>query len=446
MSERIAKLLMIEDDPVLISVYRRQFEQAGLQVEVVTDGQAGFYRLHEGRFDVLLLDLMLPNISGLEILQKLRAQKRFKDFPILVFTNAYLGQMGKEAARAGATRVLHKATTTPQQIIEVVQGILFLPTTAPAAEQPSSPAASDPAAPLLELVESGDAGAAPASQEVGPEPVLEPEPEPTPAAWAEAAARPIPIERPVAWPAADTPAPGTFVEEIRATLASLRDLFRALCEARDDAQRAQTLHDMYRRVRTLTGHAAVAGWRAVSQVSAAVEALLQELAETPAYLGPSTLHTLRQTVELAALLASQGAEAQPTESHGLQALVVDHEAMTRMTMVFAVENAHVRPVAVREGGLAQQLLEDNTFDLVILDADLPGTSGTELCALMRSQPNHQFVPVILAVSPAAFAGACAANTDPATDFVAKPIMMIELTVKVACAILRGRVHADARGC
>src|SRR5207244_3803165 len=109
------------------SIYKSKFERAGYEVDVAYDGQSGFYRIHEIRPNAVLLDLMLPQMNGLEILKKIRAQKRFEKLPILVFTNAYLSEFAHEAAAAGANQVFNKATTTPQQILNVANQLLFLP-------------------------------------------------------------------------------------------------------------------------------------------------------------------------------------------------------------------------------------------------------------------------------------------------------------------------------
>src|SRR4029077_1967422 len=119
----------IEDDHLVADIYKSKFEEAGYEVDMAYDGQAGFYRIHEVKPDVVLLDLMLPQMNGLEILKKIRAQKRFDKLPIFVLTNAYLSEFAHEAAAAGANLVFNKATTTPQHVLEAANTLLFLPPT-----------------------------------------------------------------------------------------------------------------------------------------------------------------------------------------------------------------------------------------------------------------------------------------------------------------------------
>lgn len=121
------RLLIIEDDEIVANVYRSRFEREGYEVEICNDGQSGFYRLHESPFSALLLDLLLPQMNGAEILGKIRAQKRFKALPVVVLTNAYLSQLADQARRAGAHYVLPKAGTSPAQVVAAVNAAISGP-------------------------------------------------------------------------------------------------------------------------------------------------------------------------------------------------------------------------------------------------------------------------------------------------------------------------------
>ena len=98
------KILIIEDDSIVAHIYRSRLEKEGYAVEVATDGQTGYYRIHDLRPDGILLDLMLPKMNGVEILKKIRAQAQFQKIPVVVFTNAYVTNMIQESFTAGASR------------------------------------------------------------------------------------------------------------------------------------------------------------------------------------------------------------------------------------------------------------------------------------------------------------------------------------------------------
>jgi len=96
------KLLIIEDDRIIGSIYSKKFSAEGFDVEVAEDGQTGLERILAFRPDIVLLDLMLPKLNGLEILARVRATPEFQHLPIIVFSNAYMTTVIDSAWKAGA--------------------------------------------------------------------------------------------------------------------------------------------------------------------------------------------------------------------------------------------------------------------------------------------------------------------------------------------------------
>jgi len=115
------KILIIEDDPVTARIYSTRLEEEGYEVNLVMDGQSGMNRLLQFHPDAVLLDLMLPRISGLEVLKKIRALEEFKNVPVIVYTNVSVPKMVEEAMAAGATRVFDKATVTIPMLLLAFQ-------------------------------------------------------------------------------------------------------------------------------------------------------------------------------------------------------------------------------------------------------------------------------------------------------------------------------------
>src|SRR6266576_6004004 len=142
------KVIIVEDDPVIAHIYQTRLEKEGYEVEVAADGQSGFYRIHEFEPDAILLDLMLPKMNGVEILKKIRAEGRFAQTPVIVFTNSYVPNMINESFLAGATLVFNKATLTPRQLIDSLHNAIYsaIPVdgTPPKTNHRSSPETSSP--------------------------------------------------------------------------------------------------------------------------------------------------------------------------------------------------------------------------------------------------------------------------------------------------------------
>ncbi|MBI3416190.1 MAG: response regulator [Verrucomicrobia bacterium] len=114
-------ILMIEDDPLIARVYKTQIEKAGFQLQVADTAEAGLLALSTARPDLVLLDLMLPAISGVEILKRLRADASLAGLPVFVLTAVNFSDLAREAAQAGANRVFDKAKIIPLDILDAIE-------------------------------------------------------------------------------------------------------------------------------------------------------------------------------------------------------------------------------------------------------------------------------------------------------------------------------------
>ncbi len=118
------KIVLVDDQPVLTSIYRSKFSAEGFQVGIAADGEQALEVIKRTRPDIVLLDLMLPRVSGLEVLKQLRALPDFKTMPVVVFSNAAKPGTVEDAWAAGATLVLSKSNTSPTKLVETVRGVL----------------------------------------------------------------------------------------------------------------------------------------------------------------------------------------------------------------------------------------------------------------------------------------------------------------------------------
>src|ERR1039457_1766991 len=119
------KILIIEDDLIVANIYRNKLTVEGYQVETALDGLAGLETVYSFQPDAVILDLMLPKMTGVALIKQLRSEPDFQKLPVIVFSNTYLSNMVQEAWKAGATKCLSKANCTPKQLIDVLRGALF---------------------------------------------------------------------------------------------------------------------------------------------------------------------------------------------------------------------------------------------------------------------------------------------------------------------------------
>jgi len=120
----MAKIAIIEDDIALADMYKLKLETAGYKVMVAYDGKAGLEMISKDTPDLVLLDLMLPEMTGSEVLASYRKTPNGKDTKVIVLTNVSEYEAPDELYQLGILRYMVKANYTPSQVIVVVQEAL----------------------------------------------------------------------------------------------------------------------------------------------------------------------------------------------------------------------------------------------------------------------------------------------------------------------------------
>jgi DNA-binding response OmpR family regulator len=390
------KILIIEDDQLVANIYRNKFALEGFTAETAPDGDIGLELLHSFRPDAILLDLVLPRVTGLEVMRQLRAQKDFEHLPVIVFSNTYLTNMVEEAWKAGATKCLSKAHCTPRQVIDAVRSIL----------QPN--------------------GAAGNGSEKNA---------PTPATLAAAGSD------------ADSEFQAKlrrdFIAEVPNSLKSLRTALQALIKAENENERLKQIQELYRRAHSLSSNAGLAGVTRIAAMADALEALLKELQEKPKNINTSTLRTVAAAVDFMGLLLERTSTTEPLPPPA-EVLVVDDEAISRRAIIYALEKANLKSVSVGDPVTALDLLSQKHFDLVFLDVDMPSMNGFELCTRIRTLPSYARTPVVFVTALNDLENRANSSVSGGNDFITKPFLFIELTVKALVHVMRSRLESNRK--
>jgi len=125
MSSNTHTIAIIEDDIAIVQMYRMKFEAEGYTVVTAGDGQAGLELVSKHDVDIVLLDLMMPNMNGDEMLVELRKTDTGKQLPVIVLTN-----MGENEAPSTISDddmvkdFIVKASMTPKDVAEKVADVL----------------------------------------------------------------------------------------------------------------------------------------------------------------------------------------------------------------------------------------------------------------------------------------------------------------------------------
>lgn len=117
----MAKIAIIEDDLAIAQMYRMKFEVEGYDVETAENGLLGFKLVKDKKPDIILLDLMMPEMNGTEMLEKVRAEAWGKDIKVIILTNLSEQEAPAKIKELGVRKFIVKAEMTPKQVADVVK-------------------------------------------------------------------------------------------------------------------------------------------------------------------------------------------------------------------------------------------------------------------------------------------------------------------------------------
>ena len=121
MSQKVA---IVEDDQAISQMYRIKFEAEGYEVETAENGVLGLKLAENMMPDILLLDLMMPEMNGDEMLIRLRATDWGKNMKVIILTNVGEQEIPERIKDLDVSAFILKADMTPRQVAEVVKEAL----------------------------------------------------------------------------------------------------------------------------------------------------------------------------------------------------------------------------------------------------------------------------------------------------------------------------------
>lgn len=117
-------VLIVEDDEFLAAAYKTKLENAGFAVQLAANGKDGLDFLKENPTDVILLDLIMPEMDGFEMLAKLKENESWKSIPVVVSTNLGQPEDIKRAREFGVAEFIEKSKVSLQNIVDVLQKLV----------------------------------------------------------------------------------------------------------------------------------------------------------------------------------------------------------------------------------------------------------------------------------------------------------------------------------
>ncbi len=124
------KLLVAEDDPFLSDIYNTKLKQAGFDIDLAMTGEDCLRKLNENQYDLMVLDIVLPQVDGWEILERVKEMReqgtnpKVNDLKIIILSNLGQKEEIKKGLDLGATGFMIKAHFTPSEVANEINKIL----------------------------------------------------------------------------------------------------------------------------------------------------------------------------------------------------------------------------------------------------------------------------------------------------------------------------------
>lgn len=131
MADQAKKIIIVEDDDMIRQLFAGELRKAGFEVTDFGLGADGVKSIETQKYDLVLLDIMLPDVNGLEIVKRVRGSNTNSGSTVVMLTNLGQDNVISEAYKLGANGFLIKSAYSPEQVVDEIKKILAQPPEAP---------------------------------------------------------------------------------------------------------------------------------------------------------------------------------------------------------------------------------------------------------------------------------------------------------------------------
>jgi CheY-like chemotaxis protein len=234
-------------------------------------------------------------------------------------------------------------------------------------------------------------------------------------------------------------APEEFLALAPMRVAYCRNLLHEAGRATGEPARHKILVELAAKVVALKEDASHPHLGAFWQVISTLEGLLKQLTDKPANINSSTLRTLAGCVDLLDGLCSAGLKPDLLKTPPVRFLAVDDDPISRHTISFALKRALNPPDLAENGAAGLALAQDNAYDVIFLDVQMPGMDGFELCKKIRASQFNQTTPIVFVTCQSDFSSRAQSSLAGGCDLIGKPFLTFEITAKALMLALRNRL-------
>jgi CheY-like chemotaxis protein len=362
------KIFIIEDNPAIAQLHQGVLVSGGHEVIASTEPQTALALLDESAPDLILLDIAAMDTEEIEVIRQIRSLPRMSAVPLIVLANAFLNSAVQEALKAGATRCLPIASTTPEQLFCVIHEV-------------TASSAGGPVEPFIPVAE-----------------------------WS------AQLEQ-------------TFNVEAPKLLSGMREILQNLTRTEEESAKLSCLAELHKKVRWFVASAGLARFVNAAGLASALEAFLQELKEKPKNINTSALRTMAAALDFFPTLVRNIPTSKISLGSNASILVVDDDPFSRKAVVHSLSKVDLKATPVESAELGLDVLRRDPFDLIILDIEMPGMNGLDMCKQIRTLPGNKSTPVIFVTSLSDLHSRAKSTLSGGNDFIIKPFLFMELAIK-----------------
>ncbi len=415
LTDRPLKFLVVDDELISRQALSHALEKAFSQPDFAVDGETALARATQQMYDVIFLDVQMPGMDGFELCTKIHGTVPNHTTPVVFVTLQSDFDARCTSTLSGGSDLMGKPFLTFEVTVKALTLSLQGRLRGRAQKPLPKPDQSQDTADSLEAFTDG----------------------PRPAPDSTIALPPPPARLLAAETDENTNA---FLASASSHLGPLGELCQTMLQTPDEKARQPLLVDGYLRINSLVSKTAFGVVHPAYQLSATLEGLFRKLLQNSNHATPLTLVTVAAAVDLLNDLCVPGIKADLANNPPLHILVVDDDLVARRVMVSALQTAFKKPESAENGEAALALAQAQTFDVIFLDAFMPGMDGFEVCSKIRGTIPNRTTPVVFVTSHDNFDARTRMGRDGGNDLIVKPFLTSEITVKALTFALRGRLQ------
>jgi len=120
----MSKILLVDDDPLIIRMYQTALSYQGFDVQSAENGIQALEKMKVSKYDLIIFDVMMPEMSGLDLLTTIKSDPDYKNIPTIALTNLAGTQDAEEIVKLGANKFIIKSEHKPKDVVDAAKELL----------------------------------------------------------------------------------------------------------------------------------------------------------------------------------------------------------------------------------------------------------------------------------------------------------------------------------